>query len=131
MVESAPMPTLLRTESFVLEHYLSAGFIRLARTAQPLPKPSQVVDTFDLCRAALAGCEPAKLGIMVDWRLVTLAPEAEGNVVDEVQKFGATFARRALLLLGAADDAAEQAWAGTSFQVYFDEDQALAHVSAL
>lgn len=133
------MPTLLRNDSFVIEHYVDQAFVRLARTTQALPKHAQVVAALDACRAALGARDTSKLAILVDWRLAPLAPEAEDDVVTEVERFGAPFARRALLLLGAADDAAEQvrsgyeraaeAWAETQYRVFFDEEQAIAFVT--
>lgn len=125
------MPTLLRNASFVLEHYVDPAFIRLARTTQPLPDHAQVVQALEACRVAFGAREPEQLGILVDWRLAPLAPEAEDNVVEEVEKFAAPFARKALLLLGAAgDERAAEAWSATQFQLFFDEEQAIAFVSA-
>lgn len=124
------MPTLLRNPSFVIEHYVQPGFIRLARTTQPLPKHAQVVAALDACRAALGARDLAQLAILVDWRLAPLAGEAEDDVVSEVEKFTAPFARKALLLLGAAgEERAAESWADTQFRVFFDEEQALAFVT--
>jgi hypothetical protein len=125
------VPTLLRNASFVLEHYVDAAFIRLARTTQPLPERAQVVHALDACRVAFGARALEQLSILVDWRLAPLAPEAEDHVVPEVEKFAAPFARKALLLLGAAgDERAAEAWVATQFQLFFDEDQAIAYVSA-
>ena len=136
------MPTLLRNASFVIEHYVAQAFVRLARTSEALPKHAQVVAALDACRAALGARDTSQLAILVDWRLAPLPPpgtEAERDVVAEVEKFGAPFARRALLLLSAAGDTAEQAqsgyeraakaWAATQYRVFFDEEQAIAFVT--
>jgi hypothetical protein len=125
------VPTLLRNASFVLEHYVDPAFIRLGRTTQALPDHAQVVQSLEACSVAFGARAPEQLGILVDWRLAPLSPEAEDHVIQEVEKFAAPFARKALLLLGAAgDERAAEAWSATQFQLFFDEDQAIAYVTA-
>lgn len=122
------MPTLLRNASFVIEHYVDQAFVRLARTTEALPEHSRVVAALDACRDALDARDTSKLALLVDWRLAPVPPEAEDDVVTEIEKFGAPFARRALLLLGGAGAAAD-VWADTQYQVFFDEEQAIAFVT--
>jgi hypothetical protein len=125
------VPTLLRDLYFVLERYRAPAFIRLARTAEPLSLHAQAVSSLAACSAALQAVDPSELGILLDWRLAPSMPDADPHEqasVRDAEAFAAPFARRAVLLL--TPEISEPAWSDASVQLFYDEEAAIAYVSA-
>jgi hypothetical protein len=125
------VPTLLRDSHFVLERYPEPGFIRLARTAEPLHTHAEVMTSLAACRRALGPLDPAELGLLLDWRLSPTLLEVEAlqeAAIRDADAFATQFARKAVLLLTPASTLAS-AWANMRAEVFHDEDAAIAHVS--
>lgn len=128
------MPTLLRDAYLVLERYGAPAFIRLARTAEPLATHEQTVCSVQACRSALQALDPSELGILLDWRLAPpmLEPGSlEQAILSDAETLAGPFSRRAVLLLSAAPaERTSQAWSSANVQAFYDEEAAIAYVSA-
>ena len=92
---------LLYSDPYIsLHHHPLLAHVRLVRSELQYGSVSRVASSMRDCAKTLAGIDASRLGILLDWRVAPLStdPVLLKHVVQQIDRFAATFARRALLL---------------------------------
>lgn len=94
------MPTLLRSNHFLIQHYQASGYLLVVRSAALFESAGEANAAFDECRAAVAVVDAARQGILFDWRKspISTDPALHKALAENMDALAEPFARRAILL---------------------------------
>jgi hypothetical protein len=94
------MPTLLRSNHLLVQHFQASGYVLVVRSPALFESTAEVIAAFDECRAASAGVDAARHGILFDWRKspISTDPALHKALAEKMDLLAEPFARRAILL---------------------------------
>lgn len=94
------MSTLYQGAYFAIQHYRASGCVRVVRNDAPFEAVTDAVSGLAACRAALAGLDAARYGLLLDWRLAPIStdPNLHKVLVEHIDALAAPFARKAILV---------------------------------